>query len=294
MSSVPLRAALLALLVVVSGCAGVTPQSPEDTQSPEATTTDATGSELAPRVSEQGVEDPGALVEAHGEHLTDRSLTLETLHVERYENGSVKARTVKTIRVASNRSFYRVVLNATGPKPTFLGGSEGRLEQWANGTHVFRALTVNGSTSYGIVYDAQSTPAEPRERLRGGLALSDQLRVVFTAFGDERVERIDRDENGTGPVAYRITATELDHPDLLGPSGVEVRNATLTAVVEVGGPTREMSKAFVRNWTLRYATTKDGETVRVTEEFRFSNVGQTSVERPPWHSEVTNRTASEG
>lgn len=291
MRSSPLSVTALALLVVLAGCAGVTSQNPGATT--DATTGETTANpaepDLPPGLSESGVEDPGALADAHQNRLTGQSLTLESVRVERYANGSLKARTERTIRAEANRSVYSVRTNASGPDPAFLGGSEGRLELWANGTHVFRALTVNGSTSYGIVHNPESEPADPRERLVGDLSLAGELLVVFTAFDGERVER---EPNATAPVRYRITAGELAHADMLGPSGAEARNATLSAVVEYGGPGFE-GETQVRNYTVAYTTTIDGETVRVTERVRFSNVGRTSVERPPWYGEVANRTKSE-
>lgn len=283
MRTVSLPVAVLAL-VVLAGCIGGGPQGPD------ATTTDAADGELAPGLSERGVESPDELATAHRSRLEGRSLTLESVRVERYANGSLRSRTETTIRAASNRSVYRVSKSASGPEPALLGGSEGRLELWANGTHVFRALAANGSTSYGLVHDARSTPAEPRDRLRGDLALADELRVLFTAFGDERVERIERKRNLTAPVRYRVTASELAQPDLLGPSDAEARNATVTAVVEVSSESAASQWASVRNYTVRYTTERDGETVRVTERYRFSDVGETSVERPSWRAEMANRT----
>ena len=309
MRSSALPTAVLALAVLVAGCAGVGTQSPAETttDAPDATTRaettateDGTAAlERAPGLSESGVESPDALASSHRDRLADRSLTLAFVRVERAENGTVLSRTERTIRAASNRSNYRVTESVSGREPAFLGGAPGRLELWANGTHVFRALTVNGSTSYGLVTDAQSSPAEPRDRLRGELSLGDDVSVLFTAFGDERVERVGRERNLTAPISYRITATELAYPDLLGASDATARNASLSAVVEVDGASRvdESGDAngandavLVRNYTVRYTTTIDGETVRVTERVRFSDRGRTSVEPPSWATEVRNRT----
>lgn len=295
-----LHAAALAVLVVTAGCSGVAPQSTGDATVTETTETETTANterpatetrtadgetpaELAPGLTERGIEEVSALTDAHRERLGDESLTIDSLTVERYENGSVRKRTNMTTRTAANRTRYRVAVNTT--EPNWLSGTDGEGELWANGTHVFRAHATNGTTTYSLAFD--STVADPREYLFGDLTNSERLLVAFAAFENERVQRVDGG-NATVPKRYRVTATDLAHPDFLGPDDAEARNATLGAVIETDGPE---SETFVREYTLRYETTVEGETVSVTERVRFSNVGETTVERPAWYDGPTNRTA---
>lgn len=292
-----LHAVVLALLVATAGCSGVGSQSTVDTTVAETTGTETTTNaertateegdgeapaELAPGLSERGVEDATALANAHRERLADESLTIDSVNVERYENGSVRERTNVTTRTAANRTRYRIAVNTT--EPNWLSGTEGEGELWANGTHVFRAHAVNGTTNYDL--DPDSASVDPREYLFGDLTNSDRLLVLFTAFEGERVQQVD-DGDATDRERYRVTATDLAHPDFLGPDDAAARNATLDAEIETGGPE---AGTFVREYTLRYEITVEGEVVTVTERVRFSNVGETTVERPEWYDGPTNRT----
>lgn len=302
-----LRAVALAVLVVTAGCSGfasspqadgdATTTAPEQatsteevaatdrTTAPEETTTTAeseTDAELAPGLTERGVEDAMALVGAHRERLGGESLTIDALTVERYENGTVRNESRQTTRTAANRTRYRILVNTTAPNG--ITGADGEGELWANGTHVFHARETNGTTNYSLFFDARSEPADTRDYLRGDLTSSDRLLVLFTAFESERVERVD-DGNAAAPERYRVTASDLAHPDFVA-DGSAVENATLEAVIESDGP----DSAFVREYAVRYETEIDGETVRVTERIEHSDIGETTVERPEWFDGETNAT----
>ncbi|USZ69854.1 hypothetical protein NGM10_15735 (plasmid) [Halorussus salilacus] len=305
-----LHAVALALLVATAGCSGFAPQSGDDATTTETTATeeqttaeesteaeettaegttaeettdeDGDATALAPGLSEDGVEEPLALSNAHQERLGDESLTISNHRVERYANGTVRNESTRTTRTAANRTRYRLIENTT--LPNWVTGANNEGELWANGTHVFSARERNGTMTYIRQLGPDSEPTEPRELLVGDLTADDDLLTVFSAFENERVEELD-EENATAPERYRVTASDLAHADFLA-DGTEVRNATLDAVVETDGP----ESAFVREYTLRYETEIDGETVRVTERIRFSDVGETTVERPEWYDGAANET----
>lgn len=278
-----LHAVALALLVVTSGCSGFGSQMGDSTTTAETTAAEDGGVALAPGLSKDGVEDAAALASAHRDRLGDESLTLDSRNAERYENGSVRTRTDMTVRTAANQTRYRVAVNTT--ESNWLGGPEGAGELWANGTAVFNAHEENGTMTFNRRLGPQSESVDPREYLLGDLTSSDRLLVLFTAFEGERVERMD-DGNATVPERYRVTATDLAHPDFVGPDDAAVRNATLDAVIESDGS----NSALVRKYALRYETTIEGETVRVIKTTRFSHVGDTAVERPKWYTDAANRT----
>lgn len=287
-----LHAVALALLVATAGCSGFA-SSPQvgdaavtetiaESPTTEGDTTSESDADLAPGLSERGVFDAAALVDAHQERLSGESLTVESNRVERYENGTVRNESVQTLRIAANRTRYRVLVNTT--LPSWVTGAGGEGELWADGTHVFSARETNGTMTHERRLGPDSEPSDPRDHLHGDPTNGDRLLVLFTAFENESVGRI-YDGDATDPDRYRVTAGDLAHPDLLA-DGAEARNATLDARITSDAP----NSAFVHEYTLEYQTEIDGETVWVIEHVRFSNIGGTTVERPDWYDGSANRT----
>lgn len=294
-----LHAVVLALLVATAGCSGFAPQSADnatttddatvatettaETTATETTTEGEVAAGFPPGLTEDGVLDATALSDAHRERLDDESLTIDSHRVERYANGTLRNESSQTTRTAANRTRYRILVNTT--RPSWVAGSDGEGELWANGTHVFHARAANGTMEYDLRIGPDSEPVEPRDYLRGDLTNSDRVLVLFTAFENESVERMDGG-NATHLDRYRVTASDLAHPEFIGPDDTEVRNATLDAVIESDGP----KSALVREYTIQYEISVEGEIVRITEQIRFSNVGETTVERPEWYDGTANRT----
>lgn len=272
-----LHALLLAALVATAGCSGVFDGDPEPATRPSGT--DHGGP--VPGLTDDGLGDPNALVDAHAGSLDGESLTLQERRVQRYENGSLRWRENVTLRTAANRTRYLVVTDATG-KP-MLGGDEGRAEVFADGDRVYRSVrTPNGS--WADVLRTGSGDPEPPGAVSLDPARTDDLYVVLSVFAVNASENV-REVTPDGR-RYLVETANLDHPDLLA-SHLEldaVRNATLDAVVTPDGRVEEYRVAF--------EGTHDGAVVRGAQTVWYEEVVETTVEAPDWLDEVEDRNGT--
>jgi hypothetical protein len=230
------------------------------------TTTPSNSVRLAPGLTEHGVEKPFVLATAHSNVLENRSYTVRSRHVERYANGTLRTRAVSVTRVAANDSYYYTT-NTTGVVPGFGDARHVRLTIWSNGTDRFRALTVDQNTTYDRVSQV----------FRSDLTNSQRLSTLFVALNTTVTEKIVH-ENGT--TRYRVKSTGVGVPDSLATiEGVDsMSNVSFTALIAPNG--------VVYEYTLSYTATLDGKTINVTQEVKFDEVGETTVDRPTWVDEA--------
>jgi hypothetical protein len=261
--------ALVAALVAVAGCSGPGvpgPATPTGTPAPVPTDTP---SRYPPGVLASGVYDPGALVAAHRDRLSNVSHAVRETRTERYLNGTVRARRVETARVLPGGRFHRVVRleGRAASHPLFPRAT--RVELYAGGERgpVYAAGWRGTDARYATV-----APANQR---------TSPLRLLLQAF-ETRAEVVE--PNGTRLVAVEGTAV-ADRYFLESAEGVvrgAVRNATFHAVVEPGG--------LVREYRVRYALAVDGTLVRVTNRVAYTDLGTATVSRPDWYDEAVART----
>jgi hypothetical protein len=224
--------------------------------------------EVAPGVTTAGVADPFALASAHENTLDDTSYTVQRITTERYENGTLRSRESVTGRFPANGSGYLVTVNETS------GNADGAsMEQqfFADGDRVLAAqTTLNGTQRYFVPTGPNAEPYTPREWLFFEPTFSDRL---IALFGSANVT-VESDEGPDG--TYQLTVDEFTTPAALTPAddaGV-VTNATLNATVTDSGLVRKYNVAYIMS---------DDEPIRVNRSVRYTEVGNTTVERPSWY-----------
>lgn len=305
---------LLAGLVVLAGCGGVLDggrDAPTVTITPASIPTDESTPIPTPPppplprgVTELGIKDPDTLANAHMVALEDTSYTFHRVHVERYENGTLRERVATDVLVTTNRSHFYYRHNLSGPAARVSAGTNTvvaangdrvRVAVYADGARILRAITRNNSTTYGVVRNDVGIPFAPEFAdlpYISGMSIDDrnELSDVFHSVRESTVERVTPGIDNRTVALYRIRATRLESGWLttITPSRT-FRNASLSVVVD--------SRGIIHSYRLRYTGVVNGTTIHVTESIRFTDIGETTIERPPWYDEAiaatnvtTNRT----
>lgn len=285
------RAILAAVLVVLAGCSGPA-SAPARTEAAAETVTaapvptDAPSTFLAPGVTPRGVANPAALAAAHRRTLRGTSVTVRVEASRRYANGSLRWRRTATQRIDAAdrpvRSYYfgefQGSARARGLPSAFV--------RFHNATRVERYTVGDGSyhryrlRSGGVWYVGGTAP-EVRP-------LDPGLGLLFRAVETRVVGR----EAGPGPTRYRLSGTEVADPATLGRAlGVgrfaRIGNVSLVATVDARGTVREYRLIYT-------VTGADGVLLRGRESARFTDLGETTVERPDWYDEAVNATGDWG
>lgn len=266
-------AVALVVLVVLAGCGG----SPFATPSSAPTVTPVPVPEgdrdgLAPGVTDDGVELPGVLADAHAASLSNRSYRLVTTRTVRYENGTLRERLHLELALGTDRS-YLVATETAGPAaPVFLGRPPAAAAFWSNGSTYVRRLTRGEETTYTTFQPAEGAGTWQywaRTVPFGGQEASPRNFIdrTFTSVPTSVTDRTTVD----GTTAYRLAGSRATGPlpEVGTPRSVDLR-ATVTA------------DGLVRSLTLTYAGTVDGEPVTVRRTVGYQGVGNTTVERPAW------------
>ncbi|MFT4889392.1 MAG: hypothetical protein ACI9YT_000301 [Halobacteriales archaeon] len=301
-----LLAVLVALLIVLAGCNafGVTDSPPESatsvptvrptpTEAPDSPSTSAgeettTGTAVAgsypPGVSGDGISAPFSLASAHEGAIDNRSYTVRTAYEIRYHNGTVYAgdRVAATVGPGDDSYQYRryryrrsVYGKATG----VLGATNGTIHLYANGSVVFRRIVAGtNATEPFVVRDVNGDPVPPHDVFP--LAPYDRIGTAFSRLSNVSVERVNDS-------TYRVRATE-SATESVRIRGFPIRNVSLetfTATITANG--------LVRKYRYRRRGTVEGHAVTVTKRYRYADVGNTTVEAPPWYDQaVENGTAT--
>jgi len=301
---------VVALLLVLSGCNALqgtdtptasptqvpTPQ-PTSTQPPGVTSTqlpggnstDTTGKRTTgtaapgsspPGISSNEVSAPFTLASAHGDVLQNESYTMTESSEIRYTNGTVVTSEQITAHIgpSDTRYLYRRTVEGEGTATALLGGGNGTIVNYANGSVVFRKTIVEGNvTGPRIVLDGNGDPASPTAVYHA--ANTNRIGTAFSRLSNVSVTRV----NDT---TVRIHATEFA-TDSIRINARPIRNVSLesfSATVTHDG--------FVRTYRYSFRGTLDGHPVTVTRRVRYSDVGTTTVAAPPWDDEaVANATA---
>jgi hypothetical protein len=248
-------AALVALLVVLAGCAGLT-GTPTLTVTPApvpvAEQRAVGGTPLPPGVTATGVSDPSALASAHVDAGLGRSyrVSVEThgLDLAGRETDSFHAR-------VGNASTYLSRTNVTGGA---------RLETYAEGDRVLVQYGTDPpryeAHQSGVSVPGVVVAKRTASHLRTYLAV-ERATVTSTSIYGTDVVRIEGEDprRVSGVIGYRVVA-------YVEPSG------------------------FLRSLRVEYDCTTDRSCSHVTVTVRLSAVNQTSVSRPPWYDEAVGAT----
>ncbi len=279
-------AVLLAAAVVLGGCSGLAfggDGTSTQTVTPAAVPTDEPTPtpvpQLAPGLTGQGVADAFALGDAHAAVLDNTSYTMQENFTVRYANGTVINRVTIRTQMASDSRFY-VVQNGFGVNVRGSGG----FSMWSNGERVLQSRTSNGNTSYTSPRGVNGEPVPPQEAI-GTLGTDPTHKEqIYELFGSVETRVTDREQRNDTTV-YHVEATNVTNPtEFEGVKRQNPRNFAMVAHID--------SRGLVRELRANYTVTVNDSTVRVHRRVRYTNLGNTTVERPPWYDEAIGNVSA--
>lgn len=273
------RRLLVCLLLVTAGCntlVGGGGEAPTATVTPAPVPAEET---VAPGVTDEGVRNPRALADAHADVLAAASYRLTANRTVRAANGTLRERLTLELALAADRSYRADAATAGPAAPVFLGTPPATATFWSNGSTYVRKLTRDDRTTYNSftpVEGAGTWQYWARTVPFGGQQATPRafLRRTFRAVDTDVVGRTEA--NGTTTYLLRGNATT----ERLEAGVSNPRNVSLTATVTEQG--------LVASLSLRYVGTVNGERVRVVRTVSYSDVGATTVDRPPWFDRATD------
>lgn len=271
-----MRALLVALAVVLAGCPAVTSQ-PTPTPDPD---------DYPPGVTADGVVDPAALANTHGDTLENTSYTLVSNRTVRYANGTVASGLFVRVELAADREFHVTAATAGPDGPLFLGTPPASGEFWSNGTVYLRALTRDGTTTYN-----EFTPPDNfvgtwrywRATVPFGGQEGHARETIRGIFADVPAE-VTGVRTVDGTAVYRIEGEGAASGEFAKAGSGPVGNVSMVAAVTESGVLRRLE--------LSYVTFFEGRSVRVDWTLRYDDVGATTVDRPPWFDRAVAGNAS--
>jgi len=244
------------VLAVTAGCGGFVGESSERTVTPapvpEPTAQTATENAIAPGLGGGQVINPERLARAHEAAIRNQSYGwTERLRSTKFgENRSL----VVTSRLrAENERLYRFELSTSW---SFANTSE-----YAAGPVRYRREVSRSGFRYRT-----APPTNVTTRF-GERSLESIRRYLSIGAATVAATRVD------GQRYYRVTGTTESIP-VTG----DISNYSVEALVAPSG--------FVRSLTVRYDDLIGSDRQQIRYQFRYTNVGETRVERPEW---VTQR-----
>lgn len=261
---------VLVVVLLLAGCNAPTaePTEPTLTPAPVPETPSPTPSRgLAPGVGPTGVADAAALAAAHARVLGSASYTVNQTLLQRYPNGTVDARYVTVARFAADHTVFRSTLRQADRRDGRLVTR--RVERYGDGDRVYEAVTEGNTTEHRLVRGADGEPRSPVNVFPANLTNRRSIARLFTLVGTEVIDR--RIENGT-----RLVTVGTTEPQPLPP----LQNVTVTATVQADG--------LVRAYRVEYGVERDGARVAVLVVLRYTAVGATTPEAPPWLGRVSD------
>lgn len=277
-----MRAALVAVLVLLAGCNGFAGTETRTTASVTPAPVPSSP-DYPPGVTENGVVDASRLASAHARAVSNQSYTLRSNRTVRYTNGTIRSRLTVSVQLAANRS-YLVHARTTGDRaPTFLGRPPANATFWSNGSQYVRAYTINGETTYNSFEPPDQFIATWRYWVStaafGGEGSFAQQKYEQTFSSvDTRITRVDSPRNET---LFRVVGRPTGDPQFLPADISRVRNLTVVSLVTSAG--------LVRSYRVQYVGVVNGERVRVRWTVDYSRVGSTTIERPSWYGRAVDQ-----
>jgi predicted small secreted protein len=277
------------------------------------------GPRVAPGLATTGVTDASALAAAHGARLANASVTIRRVTTYRYGSGEVARREIRTTRVGPEGGLLRIVeherpvaraatvrattARSAGTRTVGAGaveaanGTEREVERdgrrdvggrsvvrevsWFGPNRSARAITyANGTTTYRV------GPPETRTGSRRAVVASEARRIGTLAAGFEtRVRPV-----GNGRAArYRVTSVE----EYEG-SGVEGTGVGVGFVPDGGFGMVVDSRGVVHEYRLvrRLGIQRRGKPTEIVTRVRYTDIGETTVSRPPWYDAALEAAGS--
>lgn len=281
-----LPALALVLAVILAGCGGAL--LGEDRSPPATATATSNQSTMLPPpgISSLRVLNPSALGRAHARAVENASYVVVSNRTVTRPNGSLRSRLTTRVAVDDRGHFLATAETAGPDAPVFIGESPATATYWSNGTVYLRTLSHDGRTTY-TQYEPPATWIGTRaywtEAVPFG-ARSNRPATFYAAVFDAVPARVVGETSIHGTPVLRLEGP-IDETDTVGdlPDDPDsVSNVTLVALVDQDG--------LVRALDLRYVGTLDEKPVRVNWSIRYSAVGSTEVERPPWYDRAVNES----
>lgn len=270
--------ALVALAVILAGCNSLalggdkTPTStvtPADVPTDEPTSTPVP--QLAPGLTGKGVTDAFALAEAHTAVLDNTSYTRHNSGRTQYVNGTIFRQSTGRSQYTADDSWLYTIQNG------FDMNGNGSLSGWSNGERVIIARMSNNTTSYNIPRNHDGEPIPPRVLSFG--TRGERIALLFSTVETRVTNRTTR--NGT--TLYRVETINVTNQAAFE-VGQNPRNVTFWALIS--------SQGVVREYRLHYTATLNNSTARIHRHVRYTDIGNTTVERPPWYDEAIENTST--
>ena len=222
---------------------------------------------VAPGLSATGITNASALAAAHGARLANTSYTMVRNVTYLAANGTklTERRSVSEVGTDGRFAVRRTREGVRGPAREAL---------WSNGTALFEARTdTEGTTAY------RRAAPEVAERRRALVtdAGSWQIERVFTVAEARVVDRTER----SGTTVYRLESPVAQLPNA-NASDVGASVRVEAAVTEEG---------LVREYAFRQTFSGDSSgAASVVVATRYTDIGETTVSRPPWYDEALTVT----
>ncbi|MFC5971282.1 hypothetical protein ACFPYI_08075 [Halomarina salina] len=219
---------------------------------------------IAPGVTAEGVTSARTLRNAHRNVTANASVTYVSERREVAGDGTVQTVEAQTVRRSPDPPRYyereRSVRN----------GETYREARWMNATGTYVRHVDGNRTDYqwfenGLASEGAAPRSVPTPRLSGSLELR---QTDITRLDDGR---------------YRLVVEDYGATVRYGDVDGTVRDRSLVVVFDERG--------FVSRYTQRYTVEySDGTTTTTVDESRYSDLGETSVDRPDWLPTAVNET----
>lgn len=269
----------LVVLICLSGCnaftGNTTPETPSLTPVDIPTDDPNTTRGLAPGLTNQGVVDPIALGSAHEVVLANTSFTLHGKKTEKYTNGTIRTQWRTIARVVSPRSRYHSNIDWYDPNTIAFNHTIPNRSIWSNGERTLVATSLSSTNTTSYQHFESSNPPLPVPEYPHG----EQYYNLFKIIDTKVVNHTTHD----GTTLYRLTSTEIVDPAQLikysmnSKTARNPRNLTFHAVIDSRGVVHEYQLAYTATLT----GTNQSTSVHVVNTKRYTNIGATTVDRPP-------------
>ncbi|MFD1512896.1 DUF7537 family lipoprotein [Halomarina rubra] len=264
---------VLAALVCLAGCGGFTGSDPATdaaNPTPAAVPTDGPADDL-PGLSASGITNATALAAVNADALANTSFTLRGNTTVVAANGTELVDGSGVTRVSANHSRSTARASGGGLYTRPVDHPVTRTERWYNGTATLVRAVGPNETTY-LVPPFAGRP----ERIPGAM------------------ESYYRPERATSATVSASEGTVTLRIDVRPPASA---NATFVdvpvSVTEQTVTVRMTDEGRVRGYRIDYVghlATDPDVRVEATSRTRFTDVGETTVERPEWVSTARNGT----
>lgn len=252
-----------------------------ETAAREQTVTPSRPSVTAPGVSATGVVDASALGAAHTDALEDVGYTLSTTRTVHDMEQRLRSSLSLEVALDSTRTYLTTVATAGPDAPVLLGSPPSQATYWSDGEVYLRAFSTDGETTYNSFRPPDghaSTWQYWVNTVPFGGQVGTATRYFSTLFGAVPTTLVD-EATVDGTTVYRLRNTQStpqrSTAELEAVLDLDaVRDIDLTAGVDDRGIVRSLGLAHVG----------DGpDPVTVRREITYTDIGDTSVGRPPWY-----------